>query len=247
VSDQKKWFKVWSTILIDNAHTNLSLEDVGRWVRLGAMMVSVGEAGKLKITPPAKALLTAMEVTTIHAAKCAILRLPNVHISDTGEESKSDNVSFTVTFKNWHKYQVDSTVYERVKRLRIKRRGEEKRREKKRILKPTALSAAHFSSENLKKNDPIQVWTQVQKVVLSFKEITGVDLQDKEWDKVYFPRYTKPAKQLLDLLGDDWERCWKCIRDVASWLESKNLSWTPETIVKHAQEWKMNKLEKLKT
>lgn len=123
MADQKKWFKVWSTILIDPHHANMSLEDVGRWTRLGAMIVSSGEAGELKIIPPAKPFLVAMDCPDLNAAKSAIKMLPNTVI----EEGRNDNGSFTVIMKNWFKYQVDSTAYDRLKRSRCKRRGEEKR------------------------------------------------------------------------------------------------------------------------
>jgi hypothetical protein len=125
MADHKKWFKVWSTILIDPHHTNLDLASVGRWTRLGAMMVSAGDAGSLEIIPPAKSFLVAMDCANLDAAKCALKALPNVQI----EEGKSDNGSFIVIIQNWFKYQVDSTSYERLKRSRCKRRGEEKRGE----------------------------------------------------------------------------------------------------------------------
>lgn len=58
-----------------------------------------------------------------------IKMLPNIHI----EEGLNDNGAFAVTFKNWFKYQVDSTGYERVKKFRNKQndngtRGEENKR-----------------------------------------------------------------------------------------------------------------------
>lgn len=128
MSDNKRWFKVWSSILVDPHHLNLTLESAGRWVRLGAMMVVSGDNGRLEITPPAKAILAVFDCPNLDALKVALNVLPNVHV----EEGKSDNGEFTVIMQNWSKYQNDSTVYERVKRLRSKRRGEEKRGEEKR-------------------------------------------------------------------------------------------------------------------
>lgn len=128
MADQKKWFKVWTTILLDPHHMNMSLESVGRWTRLGALMVSQGDNGKLSLIPPAKSFLVAMECDTFDAALDALKVLPNVQI----EEGKFDNGKTTVIMSNWFKYQVDSTGYERVKRSRYKRRGEESRVEKRR-------------------------------------------------------------------------------------------------------------------
>lgn len=129
MADQKKWFKVWGSILVDPDHSNLSLEDVGRWTRLGAYMVTCGERGKMTIIPPAKTFLLAMSTNTIEEAVNAIKRLPNVQIRPMLRRGVDDNGSFIVIIKNWFKYQVDSTAYDRVKRSRYKKRGEEKRRE----------------------------------------------------------------------------------------------------------------------
>jgi len=128
VADQKKWFKVWTTILLDPDHMNMTLENVGRWTRLGALMVSQGNSGTLLLSPPAKSFMVAMECNTFEAAIDALKVLPNVHI----EEGKCDNGKTIVIMNNWFKYQVDSTSYERVKRSRYKRRGEESRVEKSR-------------------------------------------------------------------------------------------------------------------
>lgn len=132
MADQKKWFKVWSAILIDPHHANMTLENVGRWTRLGAMIVSAGDNGSLKIVPPAKHFLVAMECADLDHAKTVLSLLPNVRI----EESINDNSTFTVIMQNWFKYQVDSTAYERLKRSRYKRRGEEKRVDEKRNTTP---------------------------------------------------------------------------------------------------------------
>jgi hypothetical protein len=128
VADLKRWFKVWTSVLDDPSHSDLALEDVGRWCRLGAMMALVGEGGRLAVTRPATRLCQVLEVATLDDALVAIKRLPNVHV----EEGKTVYDAYTVTFKNWSKYQVDRTVGERVKRLRSKRRGEERREEEKR-------------------------------------------------------------------------------------------------------------------
>ena len=149
MSDQKKWFKVWATITTDPHHSNMSLENVGRWTRLGALLVSVGDTGKLEITPPAKSLCALMECGDFNALIEVLKLLPNVQI----EEGQSDNGSFTVIMQNWFKYQVDSTGYERVKRSRYKRRGEEIRGEEKRGEDNIAPSPFALRREELKVQD----------------------------------------------------------------------------------------------
>ena len=103
------------------------------------------------IVPPAKRLLQVLETDTLSDAKVVIKRLPNVLI----EEGKNDNGSFTVTWRNWTKYQADSTIYSRVKRLRYKRRGEEKRKEEKRGDESVVTPAAPVTGVEFKVNSEI--------------------------------------------------------------------------------------------
>jgi hypothetical protein len=120
MSDNKKWFKTWTSILTDHSHINMSCQQVGQWTRLCAHLASSGERGKLKITSHATHFFLDME-TTWENIKSTLNTLPNVHIIDMN----SANGEFIVTLKNWYKYQIDSTVAERVSRLRSKRRREE--------------------------------------------------------------------------------------------------------------------------
>ena len=129
MADLKRWFKVWTSILDDPSHANLSLDDVGRWTRLGAMTALVGEAGKLTVEAPARRLLQVLEVTDLPTVIEAVNRLPNVHAEMSKSVYGENIVTCLITWKNWRKYQVDSTVAQRVSALRCKRRGEEKRRE----------------------------------------------------------------------------------------------------------------------
>jgi hypothetical protein len=86
--------------------------------------------------------------------------------------------------------------------------------------------------------------TKVQRVVLGFKAVLGVEPEDKGWDSVYFRRYSRPALDLLRLFEDDVGRVADCIDQVSGALERRGLSWTPETIVKHAGDWKNGRLFK---
>lgn len=129
MSDQKKWVKVWNSILVDPDHTSMSLENVGRWTRLLAYVAMCGEKGKLTIKPPATTFLILMGVKTLKEAKSVIEVLPNVYFTPPESGKLDDNDTFSLSFKNWHKYQVDSTIYERIKRLRRKKREDKIRKE----------------------------------------------------------------------------------------------------------------------
>lgn len=77
----------------------------------------------LVINGTGRRLCQVLRVDSLADAKTALERLPNVTI----HEGKSVYGAFTVTFRNWRKYQEDSTVAERMKTLRAKKRREEKR------------------------------------------------------------------------------------------------------------------------
>ena len=153
MADLKRWFKVWTSILDDPSHSDLTLDDVGRWARLGAMTALVGNRGQLAIEAPARRLLQLLEVEDLPSAIIAINRLPNVHAEVSkkglvsGKKSVYDEkcVTYLVTWKNWHKYQVDSTVAQRVSVLRSKKRREEKRRE----VPPIAPHGGGTASESM--------------------------------------------------------------------------------------------------
>ena len=125
MGDQQKWFKVWKSIVNDSSFQNIGLEDIGRWTLLGALMCEQGNNGKLTIIPPANLTLFLFRVSTLDQLKTALKRLPNVLL----DPPLNDNGNFTVTMLKWHKYQVDSTTYERIKRLRLKIREDKIRKE----------------------------------------------------------------------------------------------------------------------
>lgn len=85
--------------------------------------------------------------------------------------------------------------------------------------------------------------TDVQKVVTVFKMCQGVPRDDKSWDRIYFSRFTKSAKALIDLLGD-WRSAGLCVQEIYEKLNSKGFTVTLETIIKHASIWKIENCEK---
>ena len=107
MSDQKKWFKVWNSILTDPSFLDLPVEQVGRWTLLGALISLHGENGKITLSKDS--LYKLLRVKNDNG-----LMLPNVVF----EEGQGDNGTITVIMKNWLKYQLDSTGYKRLKKFR---------------------------------------------------------------------------------------------------------------------------------
>ena len=122
MADQKKWFKVWTSLLIDMDH--VSNADLGAWVRLGCRIALVGDSGKVRFEEGWGHIARFLKCT-IEEAQETLKRVHGVVI----EESKTVHDDLFVSFKKWYEYQEDSTYKERQKRTRDKRRGEEKRGE----------------------------------------------------------------------------------------------------------------------
>lgn len=135
MADQKRWFKVWTSLAVDLDHE--SNDVIGAWTRLGCRTALVGTSGAVTFTGWDH--LARFWNVTVERAKELAHALPSVLI----EEGKTRHDALSVTFKNWKKYQEDSTQAERQKASRSKRRGEEIRRDK------TRLSPLHTESPSV--------------------------------------------------------------------------------------------------
>ena len=89
-----------------------------------------------------------------------------------------------------------------------------------------------------KKNDPIlkqKIETDIQKVVNHYFNTKGLSLEEVKESahkkKIIYSRFTRPAKQLLDLAGS-LKKALSAIDKVATWANSRNLDYTIETVFK---------------
>jgi hypothetical protein len=77
--------------------------------------------------------------------------------------------------------------------------------------------------------------TAIQKIVNHFFYSKGLSLEkikrDAKKKKIIYSRFTRPAKQLLDLAGSLREAK-KAINKVALWAKSRNLDYSIETVFK---------------
>jgi len=130
VADLGRWFKLWCSSVRDPDLDNLSVADFGRWAKLGAIIKEQGTDGKITFQSPARSACSALQVDSISDLAECISRFPNVRVSSV----TSADVSLTVEYANWRKYQGDFST-DRVHKFRAKndsmkrskRRGEEKR------------------------------------------------------------------------------------------------------------------------
>lgn len=101
-------------------------------------------------------------------------------------------------------------------------------------------SIAFKIEEYLKKGkidylDEIKEETAIRQIVTHYFKTKGVSLGELKRDakkrKIVYSRYTRPAKQLLELAGS-LEKAKKAIDIVAKWAKSRNLDYAIETVFK---------------
>lgn len=77
--------------------------------------------------------------------------------------------------------------------------------------------------------------TAVRQIVTHYFKTKGLSLNELKRSakkrKIIYSRYTKPAKQLLELAGSV-EKAERAIDKVADWAKSRNLDYTIETVFK---------------
>ena len=178
MADQKRWFKVWTSIISDDDFDPArigGLLGLGRFAMLGAYTALHGTRGTLEVMPDTLLRLTnAANIDELRSE----LALKNVSF----EEGKNRYGKVTVTWEKWLTYQEDSTAKERMKTLRAKRRGEERREEEKRGEEKNTKSILPLSQQSA-----TTVWPESDLWILRFLETQGLlslpptALKDPRW------------------------------------------------------------------
>lgn len=91
---------------------------------------------------------------------------------------------------------------------------------------------------------PYRIHGPGQQVVAAYKLLTGVDLEDRGWDSLYYPRFKKQAEALLKFFKSDVETCCQCMEGIKKWAETKRIDWTLDTCLKRAGDWRSGRLWK---
>ncbi|MBI2625128.1 MAG: hypothetical protein HYW70_02250 [Candidatus Nealsonbacteria bacterium] len=108
------------------------------------------------------------------------------------------------------------------------------------LIPAVGKSIAEKIEEYLKKGkikyyEELKSKTAIRTVITHYFETKGVSLnelkQNTRKQKIIYSRFTKPAKQLLELAGS-LERAREAIDKVASWAKSRKLDYAIETVFK---------------
>jgi len=93
----------------------------------------------------------------------------------------------------------------------------------------------YLKKKKIKYYEDLKKETAIRQVITHYFETKDVDLtqlkKDAKKRKIIYSRFTKPAKQLLELAGSI-ENAKKAIDKVAGWAKSRNLDYAIETVFK---------------
>ena len=93
----------------------------------------------------------------------------------------------------------------------------------------------YLQKKKVKYYEELKEETGIRQIVTHFFETKGVPLEALKRDarkrKIIYSRFTKPAKQLLELAGST-EKAKEAIDRVAAWAKSRNLDYAIETVFK---------------
>jgi hypothetical protein len=93
----------------------------------------------------------------------------------------------------------------------------------------------YIKKGKIKEYEELKEETAIRQIVTHFFKSKGLGLQELKKSakirKIIYSRFTKPAKQLLDLAGSI-EKAKEAIDKVASWANSRKLDYTIETVFK---------------
>jgi len=170
-----RWVKVWHEILTDQNFQNLSLEQQARFYNLLVYVSAHGNKGSISIIPPARALLSIMQCENYEIMITQLANLPNILTA------KHDNAKFSVSFLNWHKYQIDSTAYERLKKFRKRQNDntirEDKDKDKDKEKEKEKKSVLHEAKPATKRNKILKLsdeeWMETLKANKAYE---GIDI-----------------------------------------------------------------------
>ncbi|NMB92135.1 MAG: hypothetical protein GYA31_00725 [Parcubacteria group bacterium] len=98
-----------------------------------------------------------------------------------------------------------------------------------------AKIAEYLKKKKIKYYEELKQKTAIRQIVTYYFETKGISLEqlkrDSRKQKIIYSRFTKPAKELLELSGS-LEKAKEAIQKVATWANSRNLDYAIETVFK---------------
>ena len=76
--------------------------------------------------------------------------------------------------------------------------------------------------------------TPLQRIMLAYKLAKGFDKDDKKWDKFNFPRFIRPAKEILEAFENEEREAVEFVISFGATMDELDRSWTLWTTAKHS-------------
>ena len=95
------------------------------------------------------------------------------------------------------------------------------------------ISHVAAPSKEISTVKPAKEDTPIQRIVNAYKVAKGIDKRNTAWDKANFSRYSRAAKSLLECFGGHEKAIVYLLGQGLEWDEN-NVTWTLETIMRHA-------------
>jgi len=76
--------------------------------------------------------------------------------------------------------------------------------------------------------------TAIQRIMDAYKHAKGLAMDNPEWDRACFSRYSRPAASILRCFGGDLDKAAAYIFLRSEDFNESKLSWTLDTIARHA-------------
>jgi len=93
----------------------------------------------------------------------------------------------------------------------------------------------YLRKKKIKYFEELKEETAIQQIVTYYFETKGVSLNELKYNarkkKIIYSRFTKPAKQLLELAGS-MEKAKEAMKKVSEWANSRGLDYAIETVFK---------------
>jgi len=93
----------------------------------------------------------------------------------------------------------------------------------------------YLKKKRIKDYEELKEETAIRQIITHYFETKGINLKQLKLAakkrKIIYSRFTKPAKQLLDLAGSV-EKAKEALTKVAEWAKSRNLDYAIETVFK---------------
>jgi len=118
-------------------------------------------------------------------------------------------------------------------------------------LKEIKVLLSHFTtSERLKRKImkliaiekilPVDSNNPIEILIMTYKQIAGFAIKDRIWNKIHYPRHIKDAKLLLEAADDDITLAKEAIKNIGTYFQVQEISWSLKAIVKNLPAYQSN-------